>query len=319
MKLMSVIVIFFLTIILSFSSIFVVYEGRQAIITEFGRPVGEPYQKPGLYFKKPFIQDVRLVESRILSWDGYPNQIPTQDKKYISVDTTARWKVTDPLKFIQSVQSEQLAKARIDSILDANTRDIISKHRLVEAVRNTNHVIDRVEEIKQGNTKPIVDGVPAEDEVSGDIEKVYVGREKLSEMIAANSTKELADFGIEIIDVQLRRISYEKSVEQKVHERMISERQRIAEKIRSIGKGEKAKIEGRLSKDLQEIESIAYRTAQKIKGEAEAKAVKIYAQAFKKDPVFFEFMKSMEAYKEAIKPDTKMILTDKNNFLKYLK
>ncbi len=316
---MSSVLIIFAVIVVGFSSIFVVYEGRQAIITEFGRPVGKPYQKPGLYFKKPFIQDVRLVESRILSWDGYPNQIPTQDKKYISVDTTARWKVTDPLKFIQSVQSEHLAKARIDSILDANTRDVISKHRLVEAVRNTNHVIERVEEIKQGNSKATIDGIPPEDEVSGDIEKVYVGRERLSDMIAANSTKELADFGIEIIDVQLRRISYEKSVEQKVHERMISERQRIAQKIRSIGKGEKAKIEGRLSKDLQEIESVAYRTAQKIKGEAEAKAAKIYAQAFKRDPVFFEFMKSMEAYQEAIKPDTKMILTDKNSFLKYLK
>jgi modulator of FtsH protease HflC len=307
-------------VIFFYSSAYIVTEGRQAVITEFGKPVGKPITKAGLHFKKPFVQVARFVDKRILSWDGYPNQIPTKDKKYISVDTTARWRIVDALKFIQSVQNERLAKARLDSILDANTRDVISRHNLVEAVRNSNQILDHIKNLKDEQKKRKASQENfVEEEVDVDIEKVAVGREKLSQLIVEKSTKELTEFGIEIIDVQLRRISYEKSVEQKVYERMISERQRIAEKIRSIGKGEQAKIQGRLSRDLQRIESEAYRTSQVIKGKAEAKSIKVYAKAMGRDPKFYDFLRSMEAYKKSLTGETEFILSNNSEFLKYLK
>lgn len=305
-------------LIFGYSSVFILYEGRQAIITEFGKPVGNPITKAGFHFKKPFFQDVRYVDKRILSWDGYPNQIPTKDKKYIAVDTTARWRIVDALKFIQSVKNERQAKARLDSILDANTRDVISNNNLVEAVRNTNQILDQVKELKK-RMKNVDKEKVVEEEFSGEIGKILVGREELSQIIAKESDKELREFGISIIDVQLRRISYERSVEGKVYERMISERQRIAEKIRSIGKGEKAKIEGRLSRDLQKIESEAYKKAQLIKGAGEAKSIAIYAKSFSRDPKFYEFIKSMEAYKSSISSETNLILSNDTEFFKYMK
>lgn len=307
----------FAALVIIASAAFIVTEGRQAIITQFGRPVGDPVTKAGLHFKKPFVQDVRFIDKRILSWDGYPNQIPTKDKKYISVDTTARWRIVDALKFIQTVQNERGAKARLDSILDANTRDIISKHNLVEAVRNTNTIIDTVEKLRE--EEKLNPSKVEELDATGEIEPIQVGREQLSEMIAKRSDEELEPFGIKIIDVQLRRISYEASVENKVYERMISERQRIAEKIRSIGKGEKAKIQGRLSRDLQLIKSEAYKRAEIIKGKGEAKATAIYAGALTKGPDFYEFQKTLESYKRALTKKTRLILSSDSEFLKMLK
>ena len=307
--------------IIGFRSVFFeLPEGRQAIITQFGKPVGDPIVDAGLHFKMPFVQEVRYVDKRILSWDGFPNQIPTKDKKYIKVDTTARWRVVDALKFIQTVRNEYGAKARLDAILDSATRDVISNHNLVEAVRDSNSILDTIEqrnkeiETKKKNGEPIV-----EDEVTGDIENIEVGREKLSQMIALSAGKELGSFGINLIDVQLRRISYEKSVETKVYERMISERQRIAQKIRSIGQGEKAKIEGRRMRDLQEIRSEAYKKAKIVKGNAEAQATKIYAKSLKQDPSYYQFMKSMELYKESIQSKTKFLLSSEGDLFKYLK
>jgi modulator of FtsH protease HflC len=302
------------------SSFFIIDEGKQAIITQFGKPVRDAVTEAGMHFKMPFIQDVRYIDKRILSWDGYPNQIPTKDKKYIKVDTTARWKITDALKFIQTVQNERGAKARLDTILDGHTRDIISNHNLVEAVRNSNSILDNInlrkeEALKKKDTGEIV----IEEEFSGEIETIIEGREKLSQLIVLNAQKECNSLGIELIDVQLRRISYEKSVEKKVYERMISERQRVAQKIRSIGKGEKAKIEGRLAKDLNLIESEAYRKAQTIRGKAEARAAAIYAESLRQDPDFYDFMRTMDGYKKAIKSDTKFILSNENSFLKYFK
>lgn len=319
-KLTVVVIIAIAALIGINSSFYILTEGQQAIVTEFGKPVGEPITNAGVHFKKPFFQDVRYVDKRMLSWDGYPNQIPTKDKKYIKVDTTARWMIVDALKFIQTVQNEQGAKARLDTILDGHTRDVISGHNLVEAVRNSDNILAKIEE-KRAEIKKRKDAGESilEEEVGGDIDSVYVGREQLSQMIVKQADKELEALGIKLIDVQLRRISYEESVERKVYERMISERQRIAQKIRSIGKGEKAKIEGRLGKDLKEIESKAYRTAEVIRGKAEAKATKIYADSLNKDPKFYEFIRTMEAYKTAIKSDSKMILSSDSKFLKYLK
>jgi len=303
------------------SSTFVITPDYQVVITEFGKPVGNPIATSGLHFKKPFVQEIRKVDRRIMTWDGFPTEIPTKDKKYIKVDTTARWKIVDALTFIQTVRNERGARARLDAILDATTRDVISNHNLVEAVRNSNSILAKIEEVKQNikDRKKLGESI-VEEEISGEIEKISVGREQLSASIALEAEKELKKFGIKLIDVQLRRISYEKSVEQKVYERMISERQRIAQKIRSIGLGEKAKIEGRIDRDLKKIESEAYKKAQKLRGDAEAKATTIYAKALKEGSDFYSFQRSLSAYKKSIKAGkTKLIISNDSEFLKFLK
>lgn len=318
----SALVILFLVLglVIFKTAFFELSEGRQAIITQFGKPVGEAITKAGLHIKTPFIQEVRYVDKRILSWDGYPNQIPTKDKKYIKVDTTARWRVVDALKFIQTVRNEAGAKTRLDTILDSVTRDIISSHNLVEAVRNSNGIIKKTEQKKADIAKLKSEGQSVlEEEITGEIESIEVGREKLSEMIAESATTELEAFGIKLIDVQLRRISYEKSVEAKVYERMISERQRIAQKIRSIGQGEKAKIEGRLERDLREIKSQAYKKSQIIKGKGEAQAIKIYAKSLSQDPDFYQFLKTMEVYKSSIHDKTKFLMSSDGELFKFFK
>lgn len=306
-----------------FSSIFTVQESEQAFVVQFGEIKGDPITSAGLHFKLPFVQDVRYFDKRILSWDGDEEQIPTKDKKYIWVDTTARWKIVDVRKFAESLRSEQQAKARLDSILDGITRDTISNHNLVEAVRNSNSIVDVVNQIsrarktKRPNEEDAAKTV-IEEEVTGDIEKISVGREKLSQQIAVRATEELKRFGIELIDVQLRRIAYERSVEEKVYNRMISERKRIAEKIRSIGKGEEAKIKGKLNQDLKEIESMAYRESKEIQGRAEAKSIGIYANAVKADPRFYDFFRSMQAYEKTLSKKGEFILSTDSPFLKYL-
>lgn len=316
-----IIVLLFAVGVVLNSSLYVLSPENQAVITQFGKPVGRPVVESGLHFKKPFVQDVRKVDRRILTWDGFPTEIPTKDKKYIKVDTTARWKVVDALTFIQTVRNERGARARLDAILDATTRDVISNHNLVEAVRNSNSILSKIKEVKKeiSDRKKLGESI-VEEEISGEIEKISVGREQLSSSIALEAEKELKKFGIKLIDVQLRRISYEKSVEQKVYERMISERQRIAQKIRSIGLGEKAKIEGRIDRDLKKIESEAYKKAQKLRGDAEAKATTIYAKALKEGRDFYSFQRSLSAYKKSIKAGkTKLIISNDSEFLKFLK
>ena len=319
-KLAPVVIVLVVLAIVGKSSAYILTEGRQAIITEFGKPVGEPVTNAGLHFKKPFVQEVRYVDKRILSWDGIPNQIPTKDKKFISVDTTARYKVIDALKFIQTVRNKSGAKARLDTILDSATRNVISAHNLVEAVRNSNAIIENSALEKADVAKKKAAGENyVEEGVSGEIEEIQTGREELSQLIAKKADQELRAFGIELIDVQLRRISYEESVERKVYERMISERKRIAQKIRSIGSGEKAKIEGRLTRDLRKIQSMAYRKAQALRGAGEAKAAAIYAKSLNKGPKFYEFIKSMEVYKSSLGSKTNFIISSDSEFLRHLK
>jgi len=298
------------------SSLYILREYEQAIITQFGRPVGSAVTEAGLHFKIPFIRKIRLMDKRILNWDGEPNRIPTKDKKYIRVDTTARWRIKDPLLFLQTVQSERGAATRLDGILDSVTRDTISNYNLVEAVRNTNAILEKIEERRAQKKKGKLD--VADEEVTGEIEAVTMGREKLSAIIVERAAEELKQFGIELIDVQLRRIAYEASVEAKVYERMISERKRIAQKIRSVGLGKKAEIAGKTSRDLQKIQSEAYRKEQVIKGVAEASAIVIYGRAMNADPVFYEFLRKLEAYKKAIPADTKLILSTDSKFLDLL-
>lgn len=319
-KITSLFAVLIVGLILAKGSFFVVKEGRQAIITRFGKPIGDPITKAGLHFKKPFLEEARFVDKRILSWDGFPNEIPTKDKKYIEVDTTARWMVIDALKFIQTVRNERGAKTRLDTILDSITRDVISNENLVEAVRNSNSIIKKTEEKRAEIRRKKAKGEPIlEEEVTVDIEPIQTGREELSMKIALLADKELAKLGIKLIDVQLRRISYAKSVESKVYERMISERTRIAQKIRSIGQGEKAKIEGRRIKELRRIRSEAYKTSQIIRGKAEAKSTAIYAKSLGKDPKFYSFIRSMEAYKRSLQSNSRYLLSSDSEFLRFLK
>jgi modulator of FtsH protease HflC len=312
-------------IILLYSSSYIVTEGHQVVITEFGKPV-KSVKEAGLHFKLPFIQDVRRIDLRILIWDGFPNQIPTKDKKYIEVDTTARWKIVDPLKFIQTVQDERGAKSRLDAILDGITRDVISGHNLVEAVRNSNTILDvidkRKKEINAANKKTEDqrnEVAQVQEEVTGEVESIEIGREQLSALIIENAKKELLPLGIELIDVQLKRIAYEDSVQQKVYGRMISERERIAERILSYGKGEQAKIEGKTDKDLKSIESEAYRKVQEIKGRAEGESINIYANTLSQSPDFYRFVRSLEAYEKAIPKESKLLLSSKSRFWEVLR
>lgn len=311
----------FVVLVLIFTSIFSITEGRQAIITQFGKPI-RVVQDAGLHFKIPFIHDVRMVDLRILNWDGYPNQIPTKDKKYIIIDTTARWKITDPLKFIQTVQNERVARKRLDAILDGITRDVISSHNLVEAVRNSNNILDTIEKkqlLKAEKKKSGESPGTLEEEIFGDIERITIGREKLSALIIKRARGELVELGIELIDVQIKRIFYEEGVQKKVFDRMISERMRIAEKIRSIGEGEKAKIEGKVELDLKKIESEAYKTIQKIKGKAEAQSTKIFARSLSQDPNFYKFTKKLELYEKTLNGNVKMILSTDSELWDVLK
>lgn len=307
----------FCLVVLFASSAFRLPEWEQAIITQFGRPIGGAITKPGLHFRVPFIQKIHRLDKRILNWDANPNQIPTKDKKYIWVDTTVRWKIVDPLLFIQTVQNEMGARSRLNGILEAATRDVISNYNLVEAVRNSNTLFDHVGVLKEQASKGEVQ--IGEEEVIGEIERITVGREKLSEMIIDKAREGLKEFGADIIDVQLRRIAYESSVENKVFDRMISERQRIAQKIRSIGLGEQAKIRGKIGKDLQEIESEAYRKAQTVRGDADGDAIRIYASAMNADPNFYQFVRTLEAYKKGIPGDTKLILSTDSAFFELFK
>ena len=331
MKALLTVVVVFVLVLLS-GPFFILNEGQQALITQFGKIVGEPKTKAGLYWKMPFIQDVRLFDRRILSWDGDPNQIPTKDKKYILVDTTARFRIVDPVKYAETVNDESGARARLDGILDGVTRDVISRHNLVEGVRNTNAILDRINQKKTESASSAAAAAAAgdsvaqaaiqaevEEEISGDIEPISVGRERLSESILERVRPELQSLGIELIDVQLRRIAYEESVEQKVFSRMISERQRIAEKIRSIGKGEEAKIRGKLNRDLKEIESVAYRKSEEIRGKAEAESITIYAQSLNKNPEYYRFQRTLEAYRQAIPGRAELVLSTDSDFFRLLK
>lgn len=324
---MRIIVIFLLVAsVVGRGAFFIVKESEQVLVTQFGKIVGEPIKKSGLYWKLPLIQDVRYFDKRILSWDGDPNQIPTKDKKYILVDTTARWRIVDPIRFAETVQNEAGARGRLDGILDGVTRDIISRHNLVEAVRNTNAILDRVnakkEQVKGAAPEKAPEEVnellEVEEEISGEIEAIQVGRERLSDAILERARNELISLGVELIDVQLRRIAYEASVEMKVFSRMVSERQRIAEKIRSLGKAEEARIKGKMNRDLKEIESNAYRKSEEIRGRSDAEAIGIYAETLGKNPEFFTFQRTLEAYKKAFSQKGELVLTTDSEFFRLL-
>ncbi|WP_218110210.1 protease modulator HflC [Oligoflexus tunisiensis] len=323
MKSYAIPALIFALALLANGSAYTLPEGQQALITQFGRIVGQPVTQAGLHFKLPFIHDVRYFEKRILEWDGDSNQIPTKDKKFIWVDTTARWRIIDAVKFAQTVRTEDAAQTRLSSILDGSTRDVISNHNLVEAVRNTNTLLDQARKRAEAlaaaeKAEPTAATIEMEEEITGELEVITVGRERLSDMIHSRAKEKLAELGIELIDAQLRRIAYEQSVEEKVYDRMISERKRIAEKIRSIGKGEQAKIRGKLNLDLKEIESKAYRESQEIKGRAEAEAINIYAKSLNQDPDFYEFTRTLDAYRKTLKDKGSFVISTDSDFLRLM-
>jgi membrane protease subunit HflC len=303
-------VIGIVALLLASGSFYVVDETQQVVVTQFGELIGQPITKSGLYFKTPFVQVANYFDKRILQWDGNANQIPTLEKRFIWVDTTARWRISDPLKFMQSVRTESTAQTRLDDIIDASTRAIVSSHKLVEVVRNSNRILDSIQ---------VSASLEDLDLGKAELEKISDGRDELSRKILARAGPAVADYGIELIDVRIKRINYVQEVQNKVYERMVSERKRAAEQFRSEGQGKKAEIEGQMTKELKEIESEAYRKAQEIKGKADAEAIKIYAEAYNHDPDFFSFVKTLESYKKTVNKDTTLMLTTDNEFYEYLK
>lgn len=297
-----------LALVFLMGSLFVVDETEQVILLQFGRPIGEPITTAGLNFKIPFIQEVRKFEKRVLEWDGDENQIPTSDKKYIHVDTFGRWRIVDPLKFLQSVRGDELsAQSRLDDIIESATRNFISENLLLEAVRNTNREMQTtIEEQGRIGTQRIV-------------LEIKKGREQITREILAKAAEAMPEFGIELLDVRIKRINYIEEVREKVYERMISERKRIAEKSRSEGQGRKAEIDGERQKEFQRISSEAYREAQKIKGRGDAEATRIYANSFGRDPEFYSFIETLESYKKTMNSNTTLILSTNSDYLKYLK
>ncbi len=303
-KWIIIIVVIIVGLIILSGTLYTVDETQQVVITQFGEPIGEPITKAGLYVKTPFIQKVNYFEKRILSWDGSPTQVPTKDKKYIWVDTTARWRIVDPLKFLQSVGNERTALGRLDDIIDSATRDDITAHLLYEIVRNSNREFLTTElTIEREELR----------------ERVNFGRNLITRYILENASKIVPQYGMELVDVRIKRVNYVEEVRRKVYTRMISERKRVAAQYRSEGEGAKAEIEGEKEKELRKITSQAYKKAQEIKGKADAEATKIYAQAYNKDPEFYSFLRTLESYPETLDQNTWLILTSDADFFKYLK
>lgn len=307
--LMSILIssVVFVMLLFGSGALYIVDETQQVVITQFGKPIGDPITEAGFRFKLPFIQQANYFEKRILQWDGNPNQIPTKDKRYIWVDTTARWKIADALKFMQSVTNEVGAHARLDDIVDSATRDYITNHNLVEIVRDSNRIIESNDLREQ-------DEIKASDEA---LETIKVGRDAITRGILKQARVIVPQYGIELIDVRIKRINYVKEVRDKVYERMVSERRRAAERYRSEGQGKKREIEGQVVKELQEIRSEAYKIALEIQGKADAEAISIYANAYNKDPEFYSFIKALETYKNTIDAETTVIFSPENEYLEY--
>ncbi len=301
MKKPLLIVILVLVLLVAKNSLFVIDEGQQAIVTQFGKPVGG-VQLAGLHFKIPLIQEVRRFDRRILKWDGDPNQIPTKDKRYIWVDTTARWRIADPLLFYTTVATEQGAQSRLDDILDSVVRDAVSSHLLVEMVRGRDY-----QPPKTG-----AETLEPEDVVTAG--ENLVGREQILADILAAARKNTPEYGIELLDVRIKRINYVEQVRKRVYERMISERQKVASQFRSEGEGEKANILGQMQKELKRIQSDAYRQSVEIRGQADAQAAAIYAAAYNKDQEFYAFVRTLESYRRAVGKNSRLVISTDSDF-----
>jgi len=290
-------------------TLYTLEEGQQAVILQFGRPVGQPVTDAGLHLKLPFIQDVRRFEKRLLIWDGDPNQIPTKGREFIWVDTTARWRIADAKKFLESVATETGAQSRLNDIIDSVVRDQVSASELVELVRSASW------EVPPGE---VLEEVPTE--MQEELKKqIARGREEITRTILAEARKIIPQYGIELVDVRIKRLNYVESVQEKVYARMISERKRIAARFRSEGEGRSAEILGTMEKELRQIRSSAYRQVQEIQGKGDAEATNVYGEAYGGDPEFYAFSRTLEAYKEGQNKNSVVILTTASDYYRYLK
>lgn len=289
------------------SSAYIVDEKEQVVITQFGKPIGEAVTTPGINFKIPFIQNVNVFDKRYLEWDGDPNQIPTKDKKFIFIDTYARWQITDPLQFYKRLTNERGAKSRLNDILDGETRDYIANHDLVEAVRNSNRTARVTDTLTEPSSDTLID--------------IKIGRERIEKMILATANERASDLGIVILDFKIKRLNYVEEVRENVFKRMNSERFRIADKFRSEGQGAASKINGEKVRDLKTIQSKAFEQAERIKGRADAEAAAIYAEAYNRSAQsksLYSFMKTMETFEKTFDEKTSIILSTDSELYKYL-
>jgi membrane protease subunit HflC len=291
--------------ILLYSAAYVVDETQQVIITQFGDPVGDAIDTPGIKLKVPFIQVANFFDKRFLAWDGDANQVPTRDKRFIWVDSYARWRISEPLRFFERLRDELGAKSRLDDILDGETRNAVARHDLVEVVRSTNREVD-------------VSLLESEEETAF-LEAIERGRQEIIEAVLETAQARTADLGIELIDFQIKRINYVEEVRRDVFERMIAERNRIAERYRSEGEGEAARIRGERERELARIQSEAYRSAEELRGQADAQATQTYAEAYNRDASFYAFMKSLETLEETADSNSTLILSTDADLLEYLK
>jgi membrane protease subunit HflC len=299
-------------VVLIANSFYVVRETQQIIITQFGKPVGDPVTTAGLKMKMPFIQNVNPIEKRILEWDGSPSNMPTKDKLYIAVDLFARWRIVDPLQYFLRLRDERSAQSRLDDILGSETRNAVAKHELIEIIRTTS---DRT---------PLRDASLSDEDLAtlGSLVPIQKGRALVEKEIYDAATPKVKVFGIELLDIRFKRINYNESVRPKIYDRMISERRQIAERFRSEGNGEAARINGFRERELNKIQSEAYREVEEIRGEADAKATEIYARAYNQSEEaadFYEFQKTMEMYQSVIKDNTTLMLSTDSELFQYLK
>jgi membrane protease subunit HflC len=302
----AVVVLAVFAAIVVFSSVYTVSETEQAILVQFGRPVGGVINEPGLRVKLPFVQVVHRFDKRWLEYDGESTEIPTKDKKYIWVDTYARWRINDPLRFYQAVRDERGGQSRLDDIVDGETRNAVASFDLIELVRTSNREFQVTEELA---------GIGSAEAMT----KIGTGRHKIAGIILEKAAKITPEFGIELVDVRFKRINYVDTVQQKVFERMVSERKRIAERSRSEGQGRAAEIRGQKERDMLAASSVGYRTAQELKGAADAKAAAIYSRAYGKDPDFYQFVKAMETLHSSLDDKAMLILSTDSELLRYLK
>lgn len=295
-------------------SLYTVRQTEQVIITQFGRPIGEPITEPGLHFKLPFVQEVNRIDKRYLAWDGPMVEMSTKDKTYIQVDTFARWRITDPMQYFLRLRDERSAQSRLEDILGSETRTAVARHELIEVVRTEK----QRKPLQDENAAATLTGVGA----LGVLRPIQFGRAELEKSIFESAAPKLAEFGIELLDIRIKRLNYNPEVLERIYQRMISERLQIAQRFRSEGEGEAARISGKKDRDINEIESTAYKRVQEIRGESDAKATEIYARAYTQKPQaadFYRFTKSMETYRKIIGSEATVVLSTNSDLFSLLK
>ena len=312
-KLAAILALLGIAAFVAMGSFYTVSEVEQAIITQFGKPVGAPVTTAGLKVKVPFIQDVNLIDKRVLEWDGKPTDMPTKDKLYVSVDLFARWRIADPLQYFLRLHDERSAQSRLDDILGSETRNAVAKHELIEIIRTTKDRVPLRDTLLAG-------AGPERD--MGSLVPIQKGRKTVEQEIFAEAAEKVRVFGIELLDIRFKRINYNASVRPKIYDRMTSERRQIAERFLSEGNGEAARIRGNRLRDLNKIQSEAYRQVEEIRGVADAKATEIYSKAYNQSPeavAFYEFTRTMQSYKSIIAENTTLVISTGSDLFKFLK